>query len=163
MKKSLMNISLMGLVAINLSGCFSENVSCSSKTVKELVEEITLPETKENMIAELLNEKTSMSGTLYLSMKKLAALAGTESKLQTMQGLESLPEIKVQVDNEYKNMKFSLGDIRTLAKDKDLNSVECAGKITIKTANYELDYDIEYNAQLGDDKEKIFVEVSSLE
>ena len=29
--------------------------------------------------------------------------------------------------------------------------------------NTTLDYDIEYNTQLGDDKEKIFVEVSNLE
>lgn len=162
MKKKLVNTTLMCIVALNFTGCFGESVSCSSKTVKDLVEEIAVPETKENMIVELLNKKKSMSGTIYLSMKSLAALTGTESKLQTMEGLESLAEIKSEVDNEYKNIKFLLGDIRTLAKDKELNSVECTGKITIKTANYELDYDIEYNAQLGDDKEKIFVEVSSL-
>ncbi len=163
MKKSLINITLATLAITTFTGCFGENVSCSGKTVKELVEEITVPETKENMIAEILNKNNNLSGALYLSMKNLANVAGTESKLQTIKGLESLPEVKLEVENEYKNMKFLLGDIRTLAKNKELNSVECAGKITIKTPNYELEYDIEYNAQLGDDKEKIFVEVSSLE
>lgn len=162
MKKSLVYIGVSTLLITTITGCFGESVSCSSETVKELVEEIAIPETKENMIAEILNKKNNLSGALYLSMKSLATLAGTESKLQTVKGLESLPEIKLEVDSEYKNMKFLLGDIRTLAKDKELNSVECAAKITIKTPNYELDYDIEYNAQLGDDKEKIFVEVSSL-
>jgi hypothetical protein len=163
MKKSLINITLISALAINLSGCFEESVSCSAEEVKGILKEIVLPETKESMIAQLLNEKSPISGTLYLSMKKLGDIYGTNSKLSEMQGLETLTEIQKKVENEYTNVIFSLDDIRTLLKDKELNKVECIGKVTIKTNNYELIYDVGYNAQLGDDKKKIFVEVSSLE
>lgn len=163
MKKSLINITLMGVIAINLSGCFEESISCSGENVKSFVKEIVLPQTKENMVAQLLNEKSPISGTLYLSMKKLGDIYGTNPKLSEMQGLETLTEIQKKVETEFTNINFLLGDVRTLSKNKELNIVECAGKITVKTINYELTYDVEYKAQLGDDKKKIFVEVSSLE
>ena len=160
MKKSLINITLIGAIAINLSGCFGESVSCSGEVEKDLVKEISVPQTKENMIAQLLNEKDSMNGMLYLSIKKLAATYGTEPN---MEKFKDLPEIQAKVESEYSNLKFLLEDIRTVSKDKELNSVECVGKITIKTPSYEMTYDVEYNSQLGDDKKNIFVEVSSLE
>lgn len=163
MKKSLINIGLASVIAINLTGCFGENISCSGEVEKSLVKEIALPEIKEKMLMELLNEKSPGSGLLYMSLNKLAAFAGKESNLSETRGLESLTEVQKELESEYSNLSFLLGDIRTLAKDKEINSVECAGKITVKTTKYELSYEVEYNAQLGDDKEKVFVEISSLE
>lgn len=163
MKKSLINLSLMGVIAINLSGCFGESISCSSESVQRLVKESTLPVTKENMVAQLLNEKSPASGMLYLAAKKLADMYGTKPKFEEMSGLESIAEVKATVESEYSNLKFLLADIRTLEKDQELNRVECTGKITINTPRYEISYNVEYNAQLGDDKKKIFVEISNLE
>lgn len=114
------------------------------------------------MVAQLLSEKCPASGMIYLAGKQLADLYGTKPKFEEMSGLESLSEIKATVESEYNNLKFLLVDIRTLEKDKELNKVECTGKITINTPNYETSYVVEYNAQLGDDKKKIFVEVSDL-
>ena len=160
MKKNLMNISLLGLLAINLSGCFGESVSCGGETEKDLVKQIVIPQSKENMIVQLLNEKNTMNGMLYLAAKKFADSYGTKPNLEKFEGL---PEIEAKVENEYNNMNFLLSDIRTLSKDKEINKVECTGKITIKTVSYEVDYEVKYNSQLGDDKKNIFVEVSSLE
>lgn len=160
MKKNLMNISLLGLLAINLSGCFGESVSCGGETEKDLVKQIVIPQSKENMIAQLLNEKNTMNGMLYLAAKKFADSYGTKPNLEKFEGL---PEIEAKVENEYNNMNFLLSDIRTLSKDKEINKVECTGKVTIKTTSYSIDYEVDYNSQLGDDKKKVFVEVSSLE
>ena len=159
MKKNLMNISLLGLLAINLSGCFGESVSCGGETEKDLVKQIVIPQSKENMIAQLLNEKNTMNGMLYLAAKKFADSYGTKPNLEKFEGL---PEIEAKVENEYNNMNFLLSDIRTLSKDKEINKVECTGKVTIKTTSYSIDYEVDYNSQLGDDKKKVFVEVSSL-
>ncbi len=160
MKKSLMYIGVSTLLITTFTGCFGESVSCSGEVEKNLVKEITVPQTKENMIAELLNEKKSMNGMLYLLAKKAANAYGTKPNLGNFEGL---PEIEAKVENEYNNMNFLLSDIRTLSKDKEINKVECTGKITIKTVSYEVDYEVKYNSQLGDDKKNIFVEVSSLE
>lgn len=160
MKKSLVYIGVSTLLITTFTGCFGESVSCSGEVEKNLVKEITVPQTKENMIAELLKEKNSMNGMIYLSVKKLANTYGTKPNMESFEGL---PEIEAKVESEYSNLKFSLEDIRTISKDKELNSVECVGKITIKTTNYSVDYEVEYNSQLGDDKKKVFVEVSSLE
>ncbi len=160
MRKNLVYIGVSTLLITTFTGCFGESVNCSGEVEKNLVKEITIPQTKENMIAELLNEKKSMNGMLYLLAKKAANAYGTKPNLANFEGL---PEIEAKVESEYSNLKFSLEDIRTVSKDKELNSVECVGKITIKTTNYSLDYDVKYNSQLGDDKKNIFVEVSSLE
>lgn len=153
-KMSLINISLIGVITISLSGYFDENVSCSGEAEKDLVKQITLPIAKEKMIAQLLNERNSMNGMLYLSIKKLAETYGTKPN---MESFKDLPKIETKVESEYSNVNFLLGDIRTLSKDKELNIVECTGKVTFKTYSYELAYDIEYNSQLGDNKENIFV------
>lgn len=160
MKKSLAYIGVSTLLITTFTGCFGESVSCSGEVEKNLVKEITIPQTKENMIAELLKEKNNMNGMLYLAVKKMANTYGTKPNLEKFEGL---PEIEAKVESEYNNMNFLLSDIRTLSKDKEINKVECAGKITIKTVSYEVDYDVKYNSQLGDDKKNIFVEVSSLE
>ena len=73
MKKSLINITLIGAIAINLSGCFGESVSCSGEVEKDLVKEIALPEIKEKMLMDILNEKSPGSGLLYITLNKLAA------------------------------------------------------------------------------------------
>ena len=163
MKKNLINIALTSVIAINMMGCFGESISCSGEVEKDLVKEIALPEIKEKMLMDILNEKSPGSGLLYITLNKLAAFAGKESNLGTTKGLESLSEAQKEVESEYSNLNFLLSDIRTLAKNKEINSVECAGKITVKTSNYELIYKVNYNAQLGDDKKKDFVEISTLE
>lgn len=160
MKKSLVYIGVSTLLITTFTGCFGESVSCSGEVEKSLVKEIVIPQTKENMIAELLNEKKPMNGMLYLAAKKFADSYGTKPNLKSFEGLA---EIEAKVENEYNNMNFLLSDIRTLSKDKEINKVECTGKITIKTVSYEFDYEVKYDSQLGDDKKNIFVEVSSLE
>ncbi len=160
MKKSLVYIGVSTLLITTFTGCLGESVSCSGEVEKSLVKEIVIPQTKENMIAQLLNEKNTMNGMLYLAAKKFADSYGTKPNLEKFEGL---PEIQAKVETEYNNMNFLLSDIRTLSKDKEINKVECTGKVTIKTVSYEVNYEVNYNSQLGDDKKNIFVEVSSLE
>lgn len=81
---------------------------------------------------------------------------GTNPDLKTINGLESLLEIKAKVENEYKDMNFLLSETRTTFKDTELNLVECIAKININTPSYKLIFNTEYNAQLDDDK-KMFM------
>ena len=160
--KKLINIVVLGAIAFNFSGCMGENVSCSGEVEKSLVEEIVLPESKVNMIADFLNEKEPAKGMLYLAMRKMAAAYGSdESKLN--KEFKFLTEATAEVEKEYSKYLFKLENIRTVSKNKELNSVSCVGEITIDTLNYSSTYDVEYNAQLGDDKKNVFVEVSSFE
>ena len=75
MKKNLINIALTSVIAINMMGCFGESISCSGEVEKDLVKEIALPEIKEKMLMDILNEKSPGSGLLYITLNKLAAFA----------------------------------------------------------------------------------------
>jgi hypothetical protein len=158
--KSIGVIILVGVI-IGFSGCSNSEVSCGGKTELSLIETITLPSIKDKFIADTMNEKNSFSGTMYLTAKKLAESMDTGRNPSDMEGFK---EANATMEKEFKSYKFSLHDIRTTNKDKELNKVECVGKITVELGSYLMNYDnVVYKAQLGDDKENVYVEVESME
>lgn len=162
MKKKLLNLSICTFIVLNFTGCFGESVSCSGKAENELVKEKTIPMMKEYMIAQLLNEKKDGNGMKYFFLKKASEAYGVKPDLS--KEFKDLPEIEAEVEKEFTNLIFALGETRTLSKNTELNSVECVGKIGIVTSSRRaFTYDVEYNSQLSDNKKKIFVEVSNLE
>ena len=162
MKKKLLNLSICTFIVLNFTGCFGESVSCSGKAENELVKEKTIPKMKEYMIAQLLNEKKDGNGMKYFFLKKASEAYGVKPDLS--KEFKDLPEIEAEVEKEFTNLIFALGETRTLSKNTELNSVECVGKIGIATSSRRaFAYDVEYNSQLSDNKKKIFVEVSNLE
>lgn len=158
--KSIGVIISMGVI-IGFSGCGSSEVSCGGETEVGILETITLPNIKDKFIADTMNEKDSFSGTMYLTAKQLAESMNTGRNPSDMEGFK---EANTTMEKEFKSYKFSLHDIRTTSKDKELNKVECVGKITVELGSYSMNYEnVVYKAQLGDDKENVYVEVVNME
>ena len=158
----MLTFSLAVGLSLGLSGCLDSEVSCSGEIEKELVEEITIPYIKEQFIVETMNEITPFSGLMYQAMKNMSESAGLGSNKKP-EAFKSYEEATVKAEKEFASYKFSLNDIRTTSKDKELNKVECSGAIHVSLPSYEMNFDIDYEAQLGDDKETVYVEVGSLE
>lgn len=150
----------MGVI-IGFTGCGDSEVSCGGETELSLMETITLPGIKDKFIMETMNEKDPASGMLYIAAKRLAESINTGKNPSEMEGFK---EANATMEKEFKSYKFSLHDIRTTSKDEELNKVECVGKITVELGSYSMNYDnVVYKAQLGDDKENVYVEVVSME
>lgn len=156
MKKKLLNLSICTFIVLNFTGCFGESVSCSGKAENELVKEKTIPMMKEYMIAQLLNEKKDGNGMKYFFLKKASEAYGVKPDLS--KEFKDLPEIEAEVEKEFTNLIFALGETRTLSKNTELNSVECVGKIGIVTSSRRaFTYDVEYNSQLSDNKKRFLL------
>ena len=121
MKKKLLNLSICTFIVLNFTGCFGESVSCSGKAENELVKEKTIPMMKEYMIAQLLNEKKDGNGMKYFFLKKATETYGVKPDLS--KEFKDLPEIEAEVEKEFTNLIFVLGETRTLSKNTELNSV----------------------------------------
>ncbi|MGB3750595.1 MAG: hypothetical protein WA945_03445 [Arcobacteraceae bacterium] len=162
MMKRIAGVVLVGALSIGFTGCLgeSDSVSCSGETVSELVEEISMPIIKEELFIKLLNNKGMANGMLYQSVKAMAEFSDKEINYNdTVKGYDAA---KAELEKEFEKSNFILTDIRTTAKEKEINKVVCMGKATVKTPNYTVSYDLEYNAQLGDKKENVYVEITRL-
>lgn len=159
MKKYYVNFFLAGCL-LGLTGCGTSEISCSGDAESKLVEDIVLPNIKDRFIMEKMNEKDPAAGMLYLAMKNMAETIGTAKDPNEMKGFK---EANAEMEKEFKSYKFTLTDVRTTSKDKELNKVECSAKIAVELPSYNVNYDVTYNAQLGDDKENVYVEVESID
>jgi len=160
----ILNIVVAGVLTIGLNGCLDSNseISCSGETETVLVGEIILPTVKDKLMVQIINEtdpENEMAGLLYGMKKNMAITLGQEPDFSKIKNYESS---LATVEKEFSKYVFNLTDIRTTSKDKELNKVECVGTANIQLENYSVDYAITYNAQLGDDKENVYVEVSEL-
>ncbi|OHE04106.1 hypothetical protein [Sulfurimonas sp. RIFOXYB12_FULL_35_9] len=162
MKNKIVSIALVSLLSMSFSGCFNNEASCSGSTEAQLVEEIALPSIKDKFIYQKMNDIEPMSG-VYLYMKKLASTVGGDNKNVKNQYEETYNKASEEAEKEFQNYKFELEGIRTTSKDKELHQVECSATVKVKLASYEGSYNIEYSSQLSDDKNSVYVEVSSLE
>lgn len=162
MTKKIAGVALIGALSFGFTGCLGESdtVSCSGETVNQLVEEIATPIIKEELFIKLLNNKGMANGMLYQSVKAMAEFSDKEIDYNdTVKGYD---EAKAELEKEFEKSNFILTDIRTTAKEKEINKVVCMGKATLETINYTVSYDLEYEAQLGDDKENVYVEITRL-
>jgi hypothetical protein len=122
------------------------NISCNEETVQGLVNEITLPAIKDQLIYETLAE-TDISAAMRYRLFK--AVGNTDE-------IDGFKEAESNADQILKKAAFSMSDFRTVAKDKELNKVECIAEVHYGGWHTET----EYNAQLTDDGEKVYVEVT---
>ena len=165
----LLSIVFIGALSFTLNGCndSSNNVSCSGKTEKGMVEELILPTAKEDLLVNIIKEtdpnkkkgELMNAGLMYSMIKNMSEKAGMEPDYSKIVNYESS---LAAVKKEFSNYTLNLTDIRTTSKDKELNKVECVGSAHVQLENYTLDYAVTYSAQLGDDKKKIYVEISDL-
>ncbi len=134
-------------------------VSCSGVTEKELVEKLVIPSAKDSLMVQLLNEIDPSNGMAYLYIKKAVAKMGIEADYSKITDYNATADT---VNKEFSHYKFSLKDIRTTAKDKELHKVTCEAIAHVQMENYTADYDIEYNAQLGDDKKHVYLKLTKI-
>lgn len=165
MKNKIISIALVPLLSMSFSGCFNNEASCSGSTEAELVEEIALPSIKDKFIYQKMNEIEPMSGVYLLSKKMLSAFGGDGKKTNNAINKyeETYNKASEEAEREFKNYTFKLEGIRTTEKDRELHQVECSATVKVKLASYEGSYNIEYSSQLSDDKNSVYVQVSSLE
>lgn len=142
-----------------LCGCFDakeakkEKFSCNDSTVKELVEEMTIPEVRKEYSKKLSHSYKSAKDNNPM----MSILFGGGALLNS----EDQKDLNQRVESDFKGYKYSLEDIRTIKKDKELNAIECnADTIITLESNQTLKYEIEYKAQLTDNLEKTYTEVS---
>lgn len=143
------------LLLFMLAGCSEPNVSCSADVVKKLVEAISFPMIKEKFIANRLNEKSMGSGTGYLITRHF----GIDPRK-----IEGYPETKKKADEAFAHFTSELHDIRTTGDENSDSRVECTGIVSIALRPYQpISYNVAYNAQLGIDREKVYVEINTFD
>lgn len=150
MKRKVLSILLMGIIAINFSGCFLDEISCNDETAQELVQEIVTD--------DVLN-------TIFIiKFNKKGGVVGFETNGNLLNRFDN--SIFGGSFKEFRNNtnidKFTLGSFITKNKNKELKKVECKSSIKVIVGSDEYNFDVEYEAQLTDDSKEVYVEVDSL-
>lgn len=140
----------MGIIAINFSGCFLDEISCNDETAQELVQEIVTD--------DVLN-------TIFIiKFNKKGGVVGFETNGNLLNRFDN--SIFEGSFKEFRNNtnidKFTLGSFITKNKNKELKKVECKSSIKVIVGSDEYNFDVEYEAQLTDDSKEVYVEVDSL-
>lgn len=125
----------------------SNEISCDEETTISLVKELTLPQIKEEYIIQKLAENDPSSRAFY----KMAQLVGTENEIEGYEDLE------YEAEKLFKNPNFLMKSFRTLNKNKELQTVECASVINVNS----MELDVEYTSQLTDDGKEVVVNITS--
>ena len=159
MNKKLILLTLSAPLFLSLSGCFGEDLSCSSDKVSERIEKSTVTYAQEQFIANTMHKEQSFSSLMFSAMMEYERL-GMGSKDPS--NLEGYPEAKAKMEKAFKKYSFTLHDVRTTAKEKEINKVECVADVTVKAKDDIFEYTLHYNAQLGDDNKKIYVDILEL-
>jgi len=124
----------------------ADAVTCSADTVQQLVNDITQPMMKEQLIFETLAEEDVSAAVKYRLIKSMGTAAAIE-------GLEAAEK---RAESLLRGAVFSMVGFRTVARDKELRKVECVAEVRYGALSKET----AYNAQLTDDGKKIYVEVT---
>lgn len=151
MKKKVLSILFFGIVAINFSGCFLDEISCNDETAQELVQEIVTKDVLNTIFAIKFNKKSGAVG------------------FDTNGDLLNRFDDSILFAASFKNFrdnthidKFTLSSFITKNKNKELKKVECKSSINVIVGVDEYNFDVEYEAQLTDDGKEVYVEVDSL-
>lgn len=164
----LLRVGLIGVITITFTGCFEEEIACNSQPVQELVHEISSDTIKDKLAIKKFVAANKKEGGDSFTDNMINSGAMDNFYIMLFQTQKNEKGSKVyniyqEVENEFKSHKFSLNDLRTISKDKELDKVECVGIIHISLQSTSFDFNVEYTAQLTDNKEKVYVELLSLD
>jgi hypothetical protein len=165
MYKYIVKAGLVGLIIILFTGCLKEEeVNCNDSAVQGLIQEII----SESLIDKIVFKKAIREKKKEPDYKSNPFM--TEEFMEGMFILMIMQEknkegsvinkLYKQTLSEIKAQTFSLTDVMTTKKEKELSRVECKANLNIGLQSGNYTFDIVYNAQLTDDKESIFVEVT---
>lgn len=174
MKKSILSSTLAVALAIGLTGCLGEDISCNEETTQELVKEITQTGVI-NSIFLSKYQNGDYGESDFMTMSLLNGSGGNIKALGELYGYDKIktnkngkkPTMAVLYDNyiefekNFKNPTVSLDSFMTTAKDKELSKVECSATLNVVYENNTYSFDTSYTAQLTDDKKQVFVEVDT--
>ncbi len=173
MKKILLNSAITSILAIGLTGCLGEDISCSGENTQSLVKQITEP----NVINSIFLSKYQNGDYGETNMVTSSMLAGANGDIEALSSFlggygkdgkdlansvyGKLLEGKKELKKTFKSSNISLDSFITTAKDKELSKVECSATLNVVYENNTYSFDTTYTAQLTDDKKEIFVQVDS--
>ena len=162
-------------IALLFSGCFKKEISCSDATVKDLVHELSQDQAIDTIaLKQLENNKSAAPIMLLIGMScpKANSLKECFKNLELVDAISSSKESLVaklkkslrydEVAQKVKNAPFSLEDILTQSKDKELQKVQCKAIATYTVDNKPYRYNVEYDAQYTDDGKKVYVELKNI-
>jgi len=170
----LLVISIIAALALtscsveDIKGLLSLNeVSCSGEVETQLVEELNLKAAQNGITVQYLKEAYPNSVMQYALQSVLNPLVAMfdqrtpEEKKKNNNEIEGVKEAEEFSKNAFKDYTFKLEGVRTLAKDDELNKVECSGKAIYELPSIENSWeiDVHYSAQLTDDKKSVVVEM----
>lgn len=172
--KKIRNIAVALLPLVLFSGCFKHQVKCDDESVLGLVKDGTYDYVKNatlvNMTTQLNaqennNQTTSMFANMYVEpssvIGQMILSGGYGEKSPFAKNLEFAKDY-------FKNAKYLIEDIRTVEQNKELNKVTCKSVVKFFTLDKEdgskvgFDFDLDYNAQISDTNEKVFVDIVSI-
>ena len=156
MNRQLLSLALSLPLLLSLSGCFEKEVSCSSEDVSKLLEAEVIPFAKKQYIANVMEKEHSFSSLMFSALVEYEKM-GMGSKDPSQ--LEGYEEAKEKMEKAFKGYKFILHDIRTTDINEKIHKVACIGYATVKTTSSDLDFSLDYQAQIGDDKKTLYVDI----
>lgn len=156
MNKQRLSLALSLPLLLSLSGCFEKEVTCSSDNVSTLLEAEVIPFAKKQYIVDTMREQHGFSSIMFSAMMQYENMGMGSKDPSHLDGYE---EAKEKMELAFKNYKFILHDIRTTNINEKIHKVECLGSATVKTSSSTLNYNLNYQAQVGDDKKTIYVDI----
>ena len=177
MKKRVISIALICTLGLGITGCLDngDEISCSEATVQDILTDILKPELPDKIYTKkYLNGDYGKSNFMLDAMVQGAGGFENLSKNPMFKLMEDSKDKKenifTKILNNYKEFKekFKTTNILydsflTTSKDKELSKVICKATATVVIDNSNYKFDLQYNAQLTDDKKEVYVEVTSFD
>jgi len=173
MKKILLNSAITSILAIGITGCLGEDISCNEETTQVLVKEIT----EQNVINSIFLSKYQNGDYGETNMVTSSMLAGANGDIEALSSFlggygkdgkdlansvyGKLLEGKKELKKTFKPSSILLDNFMTTAKDKELSKVECSVTLNVVYENNTYSFDTSYTAQLTDDKKQVSVQVDT--
>jgi len=156
MNKHLLFLSVTTPLILMLSACSGDDVSCSSDKVSEVLKETTMTLAKEQYIAEAMRKDHRFSSLMYATMMTSQRLGIAKTDPSTLDGYR---DAEKKMKDAFKKSHFSLHDVRTTSKKDEIHKVSCVASATVSSSGDDYNFDLVYDAQKGDDSEKIYVDI----
>ena len=182
MKIKILNIIFIGILGIGFSGCLNKDeITCNEETVQSTVKEIIEPTIQSKIFVSKVNNGdykdfqgmetntfnillSQVGGSMEALLKHPIFTNGLLSSNKEVGGLtRKILTTFLSFESEFKTHSVELNDFLTTKKEKELSRVECASEVKIDFDNQIYNFNIEYTAQLTDDKKEVYVEVTSIE
>lgn len=158
MKKILLSICIIIVTA----GCFDKTPNCSDEDVKELAIKIYKDSIKEVIKEEVTQYKSLMSMYGFNNISELNSFLVLTGKM-TPEEADLIVYFSKLNENSIDKMHITIDDILSTNIDKSIKKSSCRATFKMHDfiENRQFEKELDYTAQLSDDKKYIYVELLS--